>query len=391
MKQHRKPNGSTSNFKMFFLRTPLPALWLFLMLMLSPAISFCTEEGRTPAADDSAAQTENEKPFQKWAFFPVIASDAQTGLQLGALAIRFIEPSHPDDRTSTIDFIAFGTTEGQYYAKIQPDIYFTGNKYHLNTLLSGGFWPLNFYGIGNDTPEENETEYESTEYCIRISLERELVKHAYVGAVGHFESSDVEFENDTRLDVSNLEGVTGRTKSGLGLVLSFDTRDNVNDPRDGIFIHLGSLFFEESLGSDQTFQVYHVDMNHYRGIGKNMGIAFRGCIQATRGEVPFQDLSSPDGSQLLRGIEAGRYRDRDLVGLQTEFRYPIYKRWGGTFFAETAQVANEFSDLESSAWKYSVGAGLRFALNPSERFNIRLDVSYVDEGLGLVLNIREAF
>lgn len=62
----------------------------------------------------------------------------------------------------------------------------------------------------------------------------------------------------------------------------------------------------------------------------------------------------------------------------SEFRYPIYQKWGGTVFAETAQVAEESSDLESNAWKYSIGGGLRYALNPSERFNIRLDLSYVD-------------
>ena len=46
---------------------------------------------------------------------------------------------------------------------------------------------------------------------------------------------------------------------------------------------------------------------------------------------------------------------------------------------------------KDDGWKYSVGGGLRYALNPAERFNIRLDLSWVDSGFGVVLNIREAF
>ncbi|RJP79667.1 MAG: hypothetical protein C4522_09485 [Desulfobacteraceae bacterium] len=375
-----------------------PIRWLLTLLpffvfivVLSTIRSYADDTSRAGINSIEEAPAREQK-FQEWAFFPVIASNAQTGLQLGALAIRFIEASHPDNRTSTIDFIAFGTTEGQYYAKIGPDLYFSNDKYHLNTELSGGFWPLNFYGIGSDTPEENETPYESTEYRIKVTLERKILKHTYAGVVGHYEDSDIEFEDPNTNAITNRSvGTGGRTKSGMGCTLSFDNRDNVNDARNGTFIHLESLFFEKSLGSDHTFQVYHLDLNHYRAITAYTGIAFRGYLQAARGEIPFQDFSSPDGSQLLRGIEDGRYRDRDLIGFQSEFRYPIYQKWRGTFFAETAQVAEEFSDLESNDWKYSIGGGLRYALNPSERFNIRLDLSYVDSGFGLVLNIREAF
>ncbi len=62
-----------------------------------------------------------------------------------------------------------------------------------------------------------------------------------------------------------------------------------------------------------------------------------------------------------------------------------------TLFTETAQVASDYSMFSIDEFKYGVGAGLRYALNPSERFNIRLDVSWVDKGLGFVFFIKEAF
>ena len=121
------------------------------------------------------------------------------------------------------------------------------------------------------------------------------------------------------------------------------------------------------------------------------GLALGGKVNLARGNIPFTELNSPDGVTLLRGIENGRYRDRDMAGLQTEYRFPIVGRWGGVVFAETAQVAHELDELTMDGWKYSVGTGIRYALNPDERFNFRMDISFVDGGLGLALNFREAF
>jgi hypothetical protein len=110
-----------------------------------------------------------------------------------------------------------------------------------------------------------------------------------------------------------------------------------------------------------------------------------------RAQIPFRELNSPDGGSLLRGIEFGRYRDRDMAGLQAEYRFPIAGRWGAVLFAETAQVAHAIDQPTIDGWKYSLGGGIRFALNPGERFNMRLDLSFVDGGMGFTLNFRDAF
>ena len=55
------------------------------------------------------------------------------------------------------------------------------------------------------------------------------------------------------------------------------------------------------------------------------------------------------------------------------------------------QVANDYSDIEFSSFKTSIGLGIRYALNPEQRFNIRADIAWVDGGFGAVINVREAF
>lgn len=344
----------------------------------------------------TAGETISETPhvdeaFQQWAFFPVIASSTETGLQLGGLAVRFLEPESPELRTSTIDFVAYGTTNQQYFAGITPNLYFFRDTYHLKLSTNGRFWPANFYGIGNDTPEENEEEFESTAFQTRVSFERKFADIFYAGILYTFKNSWIDPEDEGVLQEETILGSTGGLRSGVGGTLSLDTRDNTNDARDGTYIKADALCFDESVGSDFDYTLYTLDMRHFLTLLKVTGLGVRAYAQLMRGDIPFQDLSSANGYTVLRGIEKGRYRERDMVAFQAEWRYPIYKRFGGTLFLETAQVAEDLTDIDTDGWTSGAGVGFRYALNPSEKFNIRADMSWVDSGFGLTIGVREAF
>jgi hypothetical protein len=60
-------------------------------------------------------------------------------------------------------------------------------------------------------------------------------------------------------------------------------------------------------------------------------------------------------------------------------------------FAGAGDVFKQTSDLSFDRIKYSVGAGLRFYVNPLERLNIRLDYAYGREGGYFYFFVAEAF
>jgi outer membrane protein assembly factor BamA len=342
-------------------------------------------------SDETQTVDSKDEDFQEWVLFPVIASTAETGLILGGYAVRFFEPSGPDMQTNTIDFAAFGSIEEQYQVIVSPNIYFKDDLYHLDFSLSGEIWPANYYGIGNDTSEDDKEEYDSQAITTDLLLERRLIGNLYIGANYELKFEEVDPDADGSLKSDEITGYDGGVQSGVGLSLTLDTRDNPNDTRRGSFIGLQSNWFQPAFGSDFTFETYELYLRHFFSLTKNTGLALGGQLNMSRGDIPFRELNSPDGSELLRGIEYGRYRDRDMAGLQAEYRFPITGKWGGTIFAETAQVAHTIDQLNMDNWKYSIGGGIRYALNPSERFNIRLDLTLVDDDMGFVLNFREAF
>jgi hypothetical protein len=376
-------------------------LAVLLILVIVMGFSMTTLYAQDDVDETSKAQTESNQnhknsksdqdQFQKWALFPIITSSAETGLMLGGMAVRFFKPRSPKMRTNSIDFMAYGSINQQYGISVAPNLYFQEELYHLKLSMGGFLWPANYYGIGNDTSTDDKEKYDSKTFATDVLFERKVKGGIFLGGSYLFKYNDFETDEDGVLKSGDVLGSKDGILSGPGIALTLDTRDNENDARSGSFLSLKSNWFRPAFGSDYTFEKYEIFLRHFVQLTDTTGLALAGQVNLARGNIPFTELNSPDGMTLLRGIENGRYRDRDMAGLQTEYRFPFVGRWAGVVFAETAQVAHELGEMTLDGLKYSVGTGIRYALNPDERFNFRLDLSFVDGGLGLILNFREAF
>ena len=94
----------------------------------------------------------------------------------------------------------------------------------------------------------------------------------------------------------------------------------------------------------------------------------------------------------MRGYYSGRFRDQDMMVLQTEYRLPVKGRFGLAFFGSFGSVANKLKEYQLSNFKYSYGGGIRFALNKKERLNLRIDYGIgKGKNSGLYFQIGEAF
>ena len=69
----------------------------------------------------------------------------------------------------------------------------------------------------------------------------------------------------------------------------------------------------------------------------------------------------------------------------------IRDRLGYAVFAEAGQVAHTAGDFSWGGFRRGYGIGLRYALNPAQRMNIRIDVGFVDGTVAPAINIKEAF
>lgn len=361
-----------------------------LSLVAFSNVSLWAEESETETDAADMKKVEMEEKQQRWAAFPILASSTETGFMYGGMLFHFLPVDEPGQQASTIDLMAFATTEDQYQVILSPNLLFDNNRYRLNLSLIYSSWEANYYGIGNDSPDEEE-EYQADSIGANFTIERKFYDQFVAGVTGSYASEEITTEAGGMLQTENIAGSSDFAYAGLGAKAGYDTRDNTNAPNSGALATLESMWFDDSLGSDYDFDIQSLDLRYFVPVREEKVLALSALMMEAHGEVPFRLLPSPDGTRLLRGIEKGRYRDRILVGVQSGYRFPVWKRFSGALFAEAAHVANDYSDIEFSSFKTSIGLGIRYALNPEQRFNIRADIAWVDGGVGVVINVREAF
>ena len=79
------------------------------------------------------------------------------------------------------------------------------------------------------------------------------------------------------------------------------------------------------------------------------------------------------GPSLMRGYMPTLNRDHDLAALQVEYRLPLPWRFGAVGFAGAGAIGHRLGQLGLDDVRFSYGAGLRFAIDPRERLNLRAD------------------
>jgi hypothetical protein len=101
--------------------------------------------------------------------------------------------------------------------------------------------------------------------------------------------------------------------------------------------------------------------------------------------IPFQRLLHNNDPDLLRGFPDRRWRDRGLVLLTAEYRWPlwVYNRAEGTgidayVLMDIGQVFPELSAISTADFTTSVGGGIR--LLSTGGFVLRLEYAHGAEG-----------
>lgn len=179
---------------------------------------------------------------------------------------------------------------------------------------------------------------------------------------------------------------------GLGVVATYDSRNQQFYPSRGIFFKTSLLYYEPYLGSSFRLGNIAAEFRHFVPIYKEFVFAWQAVTEWTFGkEKPFQLLPTLGGTDVVRGIRSGVWRGDAMVALQTEFRIPIWKPIKAAVFAGIGDVYN-LDNWQWSTPKIGYGAGLRLAFNKS-KVNIRFDVARqnLDNNWSFYLTVKEAF
>ncbi len=338
--------------------------------------------------------TLHASDFQRYSILPIFAYNEETQLQMGLMSLFFLEPKHPDDPISSLDFAIYGTTRKQLQILFSPDLYLYQNKIHLDTEFLYWNWVGHYYGIGNTIDYQRYQTYDMQRFSITIPVQSSLgIPQKFdffnYGLVWHSEHNKTQFrKSGLELEKPNIhQGF----RNALGYSLTIDTKNHPQTPSQGFYIDFEQRYYLKLFDSP-FFISQHIDLRYYQYLFWNTTLALGGLYQSTFGKAPFDMLAMPDGVKRFRGIEKGTFRDQQALVLQTEFRRPLFWRLAGVLFYEVSKVGPYFSALYREDFHHAYGFGGRLALNKKERIYLRSDFSIIDnKQLGITIHIREAF
>lgn len=378
------------------------SLWMLpaAMVWIRPAYSQIQSVQTTQPSGTHASSPEP----QRWALVPILMSTAETGLQVGGLVMRFLNPEDTVNKSSTLGFAIRASQKMQVQVNLFPEWYWAENRYHATAELNAISWPAEFYGIGNgsDIPKEEADPYLAQGLSGKAMLERAIWPGISLGPHVEFNVEDIENRSQGRLLHAEIPGEKGGLIVGAGAVGTYDGRDAIYWTRRGFYLRAQNLWHAKGIGSDFDYDSYGLEVKRFFPFFSTGALGLAATLKMQTGNAPFRELSTPDGDHQLRGMVRGKYRDRDLLLLQAEYKsYFTDRDWlganwirnhlGWAAFAEVGQVAHEPGEFAVDKFRPAFGLGLRYAMNPAQRMNIRIDLGFVDGTVAPAINIKEAF
>jgi hypothetical protein len=296
-------------------------------------------------------------------------------------------------RTSNVQGIALYTTRHQFVTALNGSIYFPGERWIINEQFSYSSFPDDFWGLGKRAPDSNEESYKFKQYYIYLHPQLKIGRHLFLGTVFEFQHVfDIDYPAGGLFDQENVLGRYGYHIAGLGLSLTYDTRNNAFWPDKGGMFQFWFDHFAPYLGSDYQYTNFVIDLRRYIRVFQQQILALQAYGSFNGGEVPLRSLAFLGGANSMRGYYSGRYRDKNAGILQTEYRIPLWWRIGAVGFADMGNVGPGLKDVNLVHFKYSYGGGLRVALNETEKLNLRLDYGLAKgHSQGFYLQLGEAF
>ncbi len=248
---------------------------------------------------------------------------------------------------------------------------------------------VKFFGIGNDSLEDNKTNFAYQPTSAKFIGTIEPVKWLSLG--GGYEYLDVSTSPGDGSSSSIEEKFTPSTAPGLETDLTYnvyrgfariDTRPERSYYNQGLLLQADYLKYDEADDNPFSFERIDVVASAWIPILRSNWIIHPiGYFSTTEtddgNDVPHYLLPSIGGGYRVRGYLDDRFQDRHMMGLTLEYIWTPSHFVDMAIFYDIGRVASKRSDLDFEDLKDSYGIGMRIHARQTAVF--RFDTAFSDE------------
>ncbi len=255
-------------------------------------------------------------------------------------------------------------------------------------------YPQSTFGLGTSSLPNDKRNIDFIHFRIYQSLLKRLRPNLYAGLgynLDYHMNIRITDNNDQPTAIANYQvGVSGRSvSSGVVFNLLYDGRLNSINAEPSVYAGLIVRPNLRLLGSDNTYQNVSLDLRKYVYLpARSAGVLAIWLYNAfTFGDMaPYLDLPSTGGDTYEnsgRGYLQGRFRGRNFLYQEVEYRFPITRNrlLGGVAFINN-QIATEPLTNQFVKTAPGGGVGLRVTANKYTRLNLAIDYAIGLNGSG---------
>lgn len=337
------------------------------------------------------------------------------GMLIGGSALMTfrLNPKDTAMRRSVVPASLAFMFNGGLNIQVKPQLFFKDDKFRIFGQFTYKNTQENFYGVGYTTNKNYVRSDTTSQYRysgIQINpwfLFRIKESNLFVGPqidLNYDKITDparyLVMQDDYKAAGGNASGYTNFS-SGLGFLLTYDTRDIPANPYKGVYVDFRGLMYQKWMGSDNTFYRFELDYRQYKSVGERRVIAWTAQTKNVFGsDIPLNKYVLSGTPFDLRGYYMGQYRDKSSHVIMAEYRHMFntdrsnwfkklvhhlgFVAWGGCGFMGPNPVKIE-------GVLPNAGLGLRIEVQP--RMNVRLDLgrNFINRQNLFYFNMTEAF
>lgn len=330
-----------------------------------------------------------------------------------ALMTFRMNPKDTTMRRSVLPFAMAFIFKGGLNIQVKPQLFFKNDRFRIFGQFTYKNTQENFYGVGYSTNKNYERSDSTSQYRysgVQINpwfLFRIKETDWFIGPqidLNYDKISSPAKHLAHQADYVRAGGTESGYKnfsSGIGFLVTYDTRDIPANPYRGLYFDIRGLLYQKWLGSDNDFYRFELDYRQYKSVGERKVLAWTVQTKNVFGNnIPLNKYVLSGTPFDLRGYYMGQYRDKSGHVALVEYRQMFntdrsnwlkrivhhlgFVAWGGAGFMGPNPVKIE-------GVLPNAGLGLRIEVQP--RMNVRLDFgrNFINRQNLFYFNMTEAF
>lgn len=365
---------------------------------------------------------EEEDSKSNLIILPTLGLQPANGFTFGFIS-QYSFKKNETDRISLIAGGASYSTKKQILTYLKNNMYLEEDKFFLSGDYRYFVFSQSNFGLSTDIipygDDFDNFSFEAIEQPMKYNYFKfhqtasiRVLPSVYVGAGIHID--DYSKIDDELLNINNQEityhydysqkyGYNDKhyTVAGASLNLVYDSRDNLINTNNGMFVNLNYRINPKYQESQQASTTLSLDARYFVPLSnsnKQHVLAFWTYGQfLTSGNLPYLNLPSlgwDANSRSGKGYTQGLFRGAELITFETEYRFPITRNQliSGTLFVN----ATTASDVDGSVQLFDkfqpvIGIGLRILLDKKTLTNFLVNFGLGRDSKTFYFNDGESF